>query len=184
MNNGGETSVYYSLIFLVISIAIISLGCDKGAPVKAVKQAPPPVVQQAVVAPAASSTDLDEDGSDASGYIYNQRGRRDPFIPLIVPTKPVEKKGIIKSGTLEGYDISEFVLSAIARKGKEYFALVVSPDNKSFTIYKGTVIGLNRGKVKAISGDKVVLVEHSRDFKGELRPRQIILEFPKGETEQ
>ena len=119
--------------------------------------------------------------SQQEGYIYQQRDRRDPFIPLVVPKKEASKG--VKVGTLTSYDLSEFSLAAIAKKGKEYFALLTTPDNRSFTVTEGTPIGLNKGKVKDISKNKVTLVEYSRDYSGQLKPRQIFLEFHKGEVE-
>ena len=117
------------------------------------------------------------------GYIYQQRERRDPFIPLIVPKKKVKRGKGAKAGTLESYDITDFRLAAIAEKGKEYFALLTTPDNRSFTVNKGNIIGLNKGKVKDITKNRIILVEYSRDFMGKLKPREIILEFHKGEVE-
>lgn len=124
-----------------------------------------------------------EETSAQEGYIYQQRERRDPFMPLIVPRKKVKKGMNVMAGTMESYDISDFKLAAIARKGREYFALLTTPDNRSFTVNKGNIIGLNKGKVKEITKDKIVLVEYSRDYMGKLKPREIILEFHKGEAE-
>jgi type IV pilus assembly protein PilP len=116
----------------------------------------------------------------ASGYVYQRRDRRDPFIPLIMPTSQKQKEEIGR-GTLESYDISEFKLTAIARRNSTYFALLVTPDNRAFTVRRGMRIGLNKGKVKEVSRNRVVLVEYARDYRGELKPRQITLEFNKGE---
>lgn len=116
------------------------------------------------------------------GYVYEQRNRRDPFMTLIVPN---QKRGVLeekKIGTLEGYDLSEFVLAAIAKRGTEYFALLATPDNRSFTVTKGNIIGLNKGRVEDISKDKIVFLEYSKDYRGDLKPKQIILEFLKGEV--
>ncbi len=124
-----------------------------------------------------------EEAPQQEGYIYQHRDRRDPFIPLIVPTKKVQKGEGIKAGTLEGYDIAEFTLSAIAKKGRQYFALMTTPDNRSFTVNEGTAIGLNRGKVRKITSDRMIIVEYSMNYRGESKPREIILEFRKGEVE-
>jgi len=113
------------------------------------------------------------------GYVYERKGRRDPFEPLVKPKK-VKKKGT-KIGTLESYDLSDFTLMAIAKKGSEYYALLVTPDNRAFTVVKGMRIGLNKGRVKEITPERVVLAEYSRDYMGELKSREIILELRKGE---
>jgi len=113
------------------------------------------------------------------GYVYKRGDRRDPFEPLIKPKRV--KRAETKAGTLESYDLGDFSLVAIAKKGNEYYALLVTPDNRSFTVVKGMRIGLNRGRVKDISPDRVVLAESFRDYKGELKSRLITLQLRKGE---
>jgi len=138
-------------------------------------------VQKSAVSPQNNQEDFSVlADSSKSGYVYQRRDRRYPFIPLIRPSSQKQKKEFV-TGTLESYDINEFKLSAIARRGSTYFALLVTPDNRSFTVRRGMRIGLNKGKVKEVSRNRVVLVEYARDYRGELKPRQITLEFNKGE---
>jgi type IV pilus assembly protein PilP len=171
--------------FVMISLLFSSYGCSdqpSSPPVQVAQTLPvaaAPASQPSVAQPEAEALEVPE----PTGYIYDRRDRRDPFVPLIVPKKKVKKDKDVKPGTLESYDLSEFKLGAIAKKGKDYFALITTPDNRSFTVRKGMAIGLNKGKVKDITRDKIVLVEYSRDFRGERKPREIILEFRKGEVE-
>lgn len=170
--------IFQSAVFLVL---FSFYGCSG-------KPSSPPTVAQSATNTGARNTAPQpetaiEETSVQEGYIYQQRKRRDPFIPLIVPKKNVKKGSGAKSGTLESYDITDFKLAAIAKKGKEYFALLTTPDNRSFTVNKGNIIGLNKGKVKEITKNRIVLVEYSRDFMGKLKPREIILEFHKGEVQ-
>ena len=167
----------------MVMIIMAGYGCGDKTPARPVRQASPPKTVQPAITPATPEAEaIAQDMVAHEGYIYQQRDRRDPFIPLIVPTKTLKGKAARKIGTLESYDISEFKLSAIATKGTEYFALLVTPDNRSFTVNKGSVIGLSKGKVDQILSNRVILVEYSRDFRGELKERQLILEFHKGET--
>ena len=115
------------------------------------------------------------------GYLYEQRNRRDPFIALVEPVKKTMNQEEIKVGTLEGYDLNEFTLAAIAKRGTVYFALLTTTDNRSFTVTEGNIIGLNKGRVEDISKDKIVFVEYSRDYMGNLKPKKITLKFVKGE---
>jgi type IV pilus assembly protein PilP len=171
--------------FVLISLLFSSYGCSDqpSAPPAQVAQTQPvaaaPASPTAAVQPEAEVLEVPK----PTGYVYERRDRRDPFVPLIVPKKRVEKDKGVKPGTLESYDLSEFKLAAIAKKGKSYLALITTPDNRSFTVVKGMGIGQNKGKVKDITKDKIVLVEYSRDFRGQLKPREIILEFRKGEVE-
>jgi Tfp pilus assembly protein PilP len=184
INNKYRTSSLFKVIVPVLITGLFAFYGCKGtqAPPPAAKAVKPQPIQTAgssIQQPQAESAV--EDTLPVEGYIYDQRDRRDPFIPLILPTKEVVKKDVIKVGTLEGYDLNDFVLSAIARMGTRYYALLTTPDNRSFTINEGDVIGLNKGKVEEISSNEVVLVEYARDYRGEIKPRKIILEFLKGE---
>ncbi len=115
-----------------------------------------------------------------TNYIYEPKGRRDPFIPLVELQKQAIKKSPRALGTLEGYDISDFTLIAVVvKRHRQNYALVLTTDNKSFTIRKGTVLGLNSGKVKEIKSDKVLIEEYIKDYIGELKPRQVVLELRK-----
>ena len=145
------------------------------------KTAPKRVVQNVNNAlPEAQIETAEEKPDELKGYVYSRRGRRDPFSSLIVISQN-KKKDDSKLGTLEGYDLGEFMLGAIANKENSYFALLVAPDNRSFTVEKGTILGLNRGKIKRITSNKVVMVEYIKDYKGDLKPRELTLELHKGE---
>jgi Tfp pilus assembly protein PilP len=168
------------LVTVVIPVSAAFYGCsdDSATPVK---KAVKPVVKGAVVAPAVPPVEAaPEKESEQEGYVYDRRGRRDPFSSLIIPSAKSSKDDS-KMGTLEGYDLSEFVLLAIAIKGEQIYALLATPDNRSFTVNRGDTVGLNNGKVMEITRDMVALVEHTVNYKGEKLPRQIILEFHKGE---
>lgn len=169
------------LIFAIFSF-LGFYGCKKDT-ASLPKQTVKKTVAKTVTSPESSQPDAEpvvQDSSKQEGYIYEQRGRRDPFTSLIIPTAKTDKDNS-KIGTLEGYDLGEFALLAIAKKGAQYYALLVTPDNRSFTVDKGTRIGLSNGKVKEITSDKIVLEEFTRDYLGERIPRQILLEFHKGE---
>ncbi len=162
---------------------LVSLyGCSNQPPASPVKKAPVKSVSPAAQPLAAPETVVEET-PEHEGYVYERRDRRDPFVPLIVPKQTIQMGAAAKSGTLESYDIHEFTLAAIAKKGGQLYALITTPDNRSFTVHKGTAIGLNKGKVKEITTKRLVLVEYSRDFRGKLIPKELILEFHKGEVE-
>jgi Tfp pilus assembly protein PilP len=166
-----------TLIAVLISALFAFYGCGSPPPKKA-KAKPKKKVE--TVAVAKKQTSLTGTKFE-KGYGYEQRNRRDPFMTLIIPT---EERGVdaFKIGTLEGYDVSVFVLAAIAKRGAEYYALLTTPDNRSFTVTKGDIIGFNSGRVDEITADKIVFVEYSMDYKGDMKPKYVILEFAKGEA--
>ncbi len=167
------------LFTVIIPVSAAFYGCsDDNTP--SVTTAVKPVVKGAVIAPSVPPVEAAPEIKESEGYIYDRRGRRDPFSSLIIPSGKGSKEDN-KMGTLEGYDLSEFVLLAIATKGEQNYALLATPDNRSFTVIRGDTVGLNNGKVMEITRDMIALVEHTVNYKGEKLPRQIILEFHKGE---
>lgn len=165
---------------LTVGVLVFPLlyGCKKkSAPVPAQTAAPIPeqVPEAEAVVP------VEEEKEEKEPYMYSRANRRDPFKPLIAVA--VTPAGEIKrpTGTLESYDISDFEVLAIAKKGDQFFALLQSQDNKSFSVQEGATIGLNDGKITAITLDKVVTSEEYIDPFGKTKTRQIILELHKGE---
>lgn len=172
----------YILIFAILSLVVspVMYGCKEQKPSQQSKKVKNLDQQAQADRQDVNQTETtSQETVTEEGYVYQPRDRRDPFVPLIVPTQKTGKKGEERLGTLESYDIGEFALLAIAKKSDSYYALLITPDNRSFTVHKGSTIGLNKGRVEEITGSKVVLVEYSKDFRGDIRPKQITLEFLK-----
>ena len=161
------------LIIISLVFSIVIPGCKKDIPEaqKVQKEAAPkiePAPPAAVQEPAPEATET---------FVYDPKGRVDPFVPLVEAKKQTGKKALI--ATLENYDSSDFKLIAIADKKNKRFGLLLTPDGKSFTVNEGTVLGLNKGKVIEISNDKLIILEYI----GGLKPRKVILELSKWEGE-
>jgi len=167
-------SVTAAVAALLLVIPVLE-GCEKRPPVTEKPGSAAPLVKPPTQEVEAAA----QEAAPEEGYIYQPGDRRDPFVPLIVSTKKTGTKGegTGRLGTLESYDISEFALLAIAKKGEKNYALLITPDNRSFSVSKGTIIGLNKGRVEEITGSKVILVEYSKDFRGDTRPKHITLEL-------
>ncbi len=115
---------------------------------------------------------------------YNPEGRRDPFLSIIVLTK--QKVGNKKKtlNPLENYDVTDFRLLGVVstgKAGKDYYASVILPDGKAYTIKEGTTLGLYGGKVIDIKSDTVVIREYIVDYRGQLRPKDTVLKLRKEE---
>jgi type IV pilus assembly protein PilP len=171
------------LRFLIITFSAIMIiypvlyGCNKKAGTSAKAKAE--TVEKIDVKP---EMPVSEKPESEKGYVYDPAGRRDPFVPLVVVSKG-EKKGSKIAGNLESYDIGDFTAMAIAKKGSHYYALLVAPDNKSYTVKEGTVIGLHSGKVVQITSNNVLIKEYVEDYTGKQKSREILLELHKGEVE-
>jgi type IV pilus assembly protein PilP len=121
-----------------------------------------------------------EDAAQPKFYAYDPQGRRDPFLSLVKITKRkvVKKKG---ASPMESFSVEEIKLLAIASDKDENYALIILPNQKSFTIRKGMVLGLEGGKVEEITAEKVVIREYFKDYRGDLKPKDTVLKLHKGE---
>lgn len=177
-----KSSIVFSCAFIILLLSFY--GCKNQSSTSPVQKPQKQGSVNTASQPAAPAPEtVAQEAPEQEGYVYQQKDRRDPFVPLIVPKKKALKIEGTRVGTLVSYDVSDFTLAAIAQKGGQYFALLTTPDNRSFTVNKGTSIGLYKGKVQEITKDKIIVVEYTSDYKGELKSRQIILEFHKGEVE-
>ncbi len=112
-------------------------------------------------------------------YIYNARGRRDPFLSIIELTKQkLERKRKTRSQSpLENYDLGDFRLIGIVFDGKDYYASVLLPDGKAYTITKGMTLGLYEGMVAEIHLDKMIVREKTFDYRGRRILNDFVLEL-------
>ena len=148
-------------------VSVKKAGDKKAAPVEAKQQQKQGTVEK-------------KDEVQSEFYAYNPQGRRDPFLSLveIEKKKPPKKKG---ASPIESFSVEEIKLLAIASDRDESYALILLPNQKTYTIRKGMVLGLEGGKVEEISADKVLVREYEKDYRGNLQPKDIVLELHKGE---
>lgn len=111
-------------------------------------------------------------------YIYEVRGRRDPFVSLITP--PKSQKELTGNPLLDN-DISQMRVIAIVSDAEQSYALFGLPDGKYYTITPGMEIGLHDGVVEDIQADSVLIREIKPNFKGEPTPVDTYLRLRKEE---
>ena len=161
------TKLLAILIFIFFASSFLG-GCESEPP-----KAPPKLARVEKTEVTVQEAQKPEE----QGYVYKPRGRRDPFVPLIEVKKEEEKKP--EEIVLESYDIANFRLIATAWDKNQYYALLLAPDKKVYSVRVGTTLGLHMGKVKKISQDSVTIQENVGDYKGRLKPREIILKLRK-----
>jgi len=129
----------FYLLIMLLTAGLAGCGDDKSKPAKfGVRDT---VVKTAKVlpVPAKPVTKFEQEV-----YPYDPKGRRDPFKSLVTfAVKTKKKKGL---SPLENFDVEEIKLIAIAWDNQQYYALITLPDNKSFTITKGAILGTYDGK--------------------------------------
>ena len=164
-------------LFLIMILFLPAAACSKKKP--PVKKATAEKVAPAQVEPEAKET-VEAPTVIPQEYNYDARGKRDPFLSPVVVTKQkqVKKKG---ASPFESYGITEIQLLAIASDKNKHFALIRLPDKKTYTITEGMSLGLEGGKVEKINKDSVVIREYTKDYRGDIKPRDTILKLHKGE---
>lgn len=113
-------------------------------------------------------------------HIYDKTGRRDPFISLVIKAQELPKKG---QTPLESYDVSAIKVIGIVLSDKGYYAEVVLPDGKAYTVRENMTIGLHDGKIQKITKDSLSVKENIKDYKGEIKSKQTNLKLREGEEE-
>jgi type IV pilus biogenesis protein PilP len=163
---------------VIIFLFFFSGGCETKQP-----PAKKPMAEMVKPVPAKEAPKAEEaTKTEPEAYKYTAGGRRDPFLSLIEITKekPTKKKG---ATPFESYNLDEIKLLAIASTNKKNYALIELPNGKTYTIRKGMTLGMEGGKVEMITKGSVLIREYVRDYRGELKPRDIILKLHKGEGE-
>ncbi len=167
-----KTALYGFIIFLIC----LTVGCKK--------EQVPGKRPAAEKVQAAGTTEekkaADEAKAAIEAYQYDAKGKRDPFLSLVAKErqKPVNKKG---ASPFESYEIDEIELLAIAWDNNKFYALISLPDRKTYTITEGVALGMRGGKVHKITREAVHMREFVKDYKGNIKPRDVILKLHKGE---
>ena len=162
------------LVYFFILLLIVSVGCkEKVVPVTK------PVAQKPAAATAApAAVQKEEPKVEKEIYVYDPKGRRDPFTSLAQVSKTrVERK--IGASPVESVDVDEIKLIAIAWDNRQFYALITLPDNKSYTIRKGMTLGLYNGKIVEITRDSVLIREQVKDYRGQTKIKDTILKLRK-----
>lgn len=176
-----------ALIYIfVVTIALTVWGCDqlpfgkKEDSPKPVPKTPPPATTQKKTSKTAPAVDEERD------YVYDPTGKRDPFQPFIATQTPVMPSGEEAPVTpLQKFDLSQLKLVAIMVGTGEGKAMVEDSEGKGYIVEKGVYVGRNFGKVKAILKDRVIIEERYKDYMGQVKTKDIVLQLhPPGEEEQ
>lgn len=157
---------------LVAVLGLLGLAGCKDKPKPVVPVAAPPVAQAQVV----QVQQPEEPKIEKEVYAYDAKGRRDPFMSLIVDIKekPKFKK---KANPIENFDVDEIKLIAIAWEKNNHYAMITLPDGKSYTIKKGMTLGLYGGRVEEITQKTVKITEKVKDYRGQIQTKDTILKL-------
>jgi|GEM_PF-658354 len=134
-------------------------GAAEAAPPGGVKGSAASVAADAAVKPAAA---------DSLVFTYDPKGKPDPFKPFVdaeLALRKLKEAQLKKQqqklplSPLQRVGIEQFRLVGIGGNEKGRTAVVQDMTGKYYTLSIGTPIGMNKGKVAIINGDRVVIEE-------------------------
>jgi hypothetical protein len=100
---------------------------------------------------------------EPSGYSFNPLAvKRDPFVPPQVDQR-------LNVNELERYDLNQMKLVAIMEGFGKPQAMIILPDNKTYILREGDVIGRRNGVVARITSTEVQVKESFRDFQNRVK---------------
>lgn len=170
---------------------ILTLGSCGGEAPKATKVPMPPVGKKAP-APAPTAGPLPSLGESKAApasiekYVYDPKGKPDPFKPLIVEkteaasaqSKPLSIEAGLESATpLERMDLAQLRLVAVVWNISDPKGMVEDSTGKGYILSIGTPIGKNKGKVTQIISSGIVVTERFEDSAGKFKSRQVTLKL-------
>lgn len=167
-----------------IAIAFLLSGCDDGAKQQSPPAVPPksPAAGKAVAQPAQAGSAAQQVAPEKlmQGIEYGGAGKRDPFVSLAARTEGQKKSG---PASLENFDPGELQLIAVLWDKATRYAVLTTPDGKSFTVREGAKAGLHGGQVAKILQDSVVIREMVKNYKGVLAPKDTVLKLRRGDEQ-
>jgi len=186
MGREGGVKILFITIAIIISSAFCLWGCDQiplggGKTKQKAAPKPPPkaIPQKATPTPAVEPVEEEKD------YVYDPTGKRDPFQPFIAtqtPVKPIDEE--VPITPLQKYDLSQLKLVAILVGKGEGRAMVEDAEGKGYIVEKGVYVGRNFGKVKAVLKDRVIIEERYKDYMGNVKEKEIVLQLHSPEEEK
>lgn len=113
-------------------------------------------------------------------YVYTSVGKRDPFRSIFdemgVEADDLGEEAI--TSPLQEYEVNSFTLTGVVWGVSSPVAMLNAPDNRSYVVKVGTLIGRNWGKVTKIMRDRIVVTEVSRNPSGPKVINRIELKLP------
>lgn len=124
-------------------------------------------------------TETKKTESKEDNYIYDPTNKTDPFRSFItIREEKLEKEREKPKTYLETLELSQLTLTAIVISDKGKWAMVKDSKDLGHVIKEGTPIGTNGGVVYRIKEGEVIIREMEKDFRGNLKPRDIIKKAP------
>jgi len=125
---------------LAVVMGLALSGCS-GGEAPGPTSATPVRASRSAAATKAAPASAPEAGKAAAPYVYEAKGRRDPFSPLIAP-RAAEEKTRTKPG-LAGLNVNELKLAGIIWESHASYALVEAPNGAGYVLRVNDIVGEN-----------------------------------------
>jgi Tfp pilus assembly protein PilP len=124
---------------------------------------------------AAAETDTDTDNVPANRKPYDAAAHRDPFAPPRLTAAVADART-----PLQTYQLGQLKLVGVVAESSAggYRAMVEDSAGLGYIITTGTPIGSSGGVVRSIEPRRVVIEESARDFYGDMKPKEVVMELP------
>ncbi len=107
----------------------------------------------------------------SAGFTYDPSRTRDPFKTVSPETRPEGKQ--IKE-PLERFSITDLSLTGIVWDGTNYTAMVQTPEGEGYTVRAGMRVGPNKGVIRAITKNTLVVHEPYIDLDKQQQVREYV----------
>lgn len=107
----------------------------------------------------------------ARGYVYDPRGKRDPFRSFVLDQ--VKEAAEKEAGPLEQFDVSQLSVVAVVWDTGKPHALISDPSGRPYIVSEGMAVGKNEGRITRIEDNRVVIKETYVDWLGERTTKDI-----------
>ena len=102
---------------------------------------------------------------------YDEGGRRDPFVSLLVSKKPVATSSARPKAGLPGVSLADISVKGVVQNNKGIVAVLEAPGGKSYVARSKDKLA--DAVIKSIDPDGVVFVQQVVDALGVARPRDV-----------
>lgn len=111
-----------------------------------------------------------------TGIIYPYVLRRNPFQTFLYSGKPSLSYKVGEIPLLQ-YQLSSLkVVGIMDRRGKR-FAMISTPDGRSYIVTVGSIVGADRASIVSIGSDYISLTENSYNVLGQVQTRPVIMKM-------
>ncbi|TRO84119.1 pilus assembly protein PilP [Desulfuromonas acetexigens] len=165
----------------MIALALLVAGCGQEAPPSPPKKPASKKVEAPMPKADAKPLPTEQQLEEAQPvFTYDPSMRRDPFVPLIEPKKPLANSDEPLT-PLQQVELGQLRLVGVITGKGEPMAMVSAPGGKSYILRKGVKVGRNNGVVIGVDAGGVSVREKYYDFVGEVRENLQKINLPKRE---